>query len=126
MKPPAKPTLEQELEQGKNSKLEREQRVCQERIQRAQSAIDTLLTGLEPEVHSVVDRLLQDPGPDSKRMLDAWRGCALRDVEAGRAVDVARTAKATLTAFGIACLVAYTRSYVDALDARRQSLAGLL
>lgn len=117
-----KPSAERPPEAHQADAQTREQDVLIKRVNRAEEAVHSLLTGIPPEVHQAVNRLLADPAPETSRMLEAWRTCARRDVETGRQIDVPRTARSTYTAFGIACLVAYSRTYVDELDAKRQAL----
>lgn len=81
-----------------------------------------LVNSLPPETHQAVHTLLADPSEGKVQMLNAWRFCAQRDLEHGRAVDLAATAKRVETPFGVACLVAYAKAYVEAAETR---LAGI-
>lgn len=99
------------------SQAEREQEVRRLRIVSVNKVLASLLAGLSPADHQLVHNYLEHPSAAASAMLDAWARCGRGDGARQPSIDMTRTAKATLTPLGVACLVRYARAWVDAAEA---------
>lgn len=85
-------------------------------ITRAQKDIAKLLTELSPAVDALVHTYLeQETGPDAM-FINAWRKAGERDALRSPYVNVGDQARKTMSAMGLACLIAYTQAWVDARE----------
>lgn len=79
--------------------------------------IDKVLTACLPEVRDLVHKHLREPTQADKMLLDAWRRLGHNDCGKPQRLDLKETARRTMSALGLACIVAYVEGYADELEA---------
>lgn len=117
-----KPTVPPAQEQPEPDEKNSEQAVWKRAITKARDDAAKLLTFCEPETALDVHRLLTEATDDQRMLLDAWARCGRSDYGRHMAVDLQRTARKTLSALGLACLVNYSRAWLDAADTEHMEM----
>lgn len=91
-------------------------------ITQVRKDVDRLLTTCDPDTLNVVHRVLETPTEAEASMVKAWRKFGSHPSQSVKGISISATAKNTVSGFGLACLVAYGRAW---LDARECELSGL-
>lgn len=95
-----------------------EQAVKDKRLADLRADIQAVFTGCSPHNRPVIDRYLQDPAPADKALLDAWARCGRADAEKDLPVKLQTVARDTFSPLGLACLICYSRAYLDAVESK--------
>lgn len=95
-------------------------------IARMRKDIDNLMAGCSQLDHTVISQYLNNPPDGDRMMMDAWRRCGHNDHGRSLNLNLSATAKQTMTPFGMACLIAYARAWLDAAEARQAELRALV
>lgn len=100
-----------------------EQSVNCQRAKSTRRAVEKLLTDISPELHDQVTRLLTGAQADPTGLVGIWSKAGERDHTRSLNLDVGKAAKNTMTPLGLACLLAYARTWLDTHDqAQAQAL----
>lgn len=100
-----------------------EQTPLQRRVIAIREDIERLFTGCLPPIDEAIHRWLTEAQGADRALLDAWTTLGARDCRRGQEVRISNTAKNTLTPLGLACLVCYSRGYLDELEAQEAAEA---
>ena len=76
-----------------------------------------LYAGCEPTSAARVRMYLDQPDPDSAKLIDAWRKCGRNDRTRTMDIHLSEVARRTLTPLGWACLIAYAQAWLDEAEA---------
>lgn len=100
----------------------REYEVNNKALVHIREQLDGLLAGCSPDVRTQIGYYLDTPAESDRWLLDAWEKCGRSDQ--GRSLDIklTETARSSLTALGLACLVRYCRGWLDEAEARVAAL----
>ena len=98
---------------GLQSQTDCEQTEGSKRISRVRAAIDRLMNSLDTSCAQKVHDILTAAADDACDIVATWAAFGRRDRLRTPALDVSETARNTMTARGIACLVAYARAWCD-------------
>lgn len=83
-----------------------------------QADINKLSSAFSDGCAQHVHKHLTDPTPSDRVMIEAWAACGRKDSCRKFRLQISEEARKTMTPLGIACLIAYARAYVDALEAQ--------
>lgn len=79
---------------------------------------DKLFTGRDQVTNDRVKAYLElTEGPDAM-LLNAWRRCGQKDRARTIKINLSSVARTTMSPLGIACLIAYSRAWLDEAEAR--------
>jgi len=84
--------------------------------------LDGLFAGCSPAIRIVIGQYLDTPREEDRWLLDAWEKCGRHDLGRSLKLDLTSTARSTLTALGVACLIRYCRGWLDEAEARTEAI----
>lgn len=95
-----------------------EQAVKNKRLADLRADLEAVFTGCSPHNRPIIDRYLDNPAPADKALLDAWARCGKNDAERDLPVKLQTVARDTFSPLGLACLICYSRAYLDAVESK--------
>lgn len=99
-----------------------EQAVAEKLLVELRVQLQSLSIDCDPVTSRLLTGYLEAPAGPDKAFLDKWEECGRRDARLHLPVSLKNTAKATFTPFGLACLVRYSRGYLDELESMTAGL----